>query len=126
MAQYILLARLEADGREKLMDDPHAMRRAVDAVRVPGAQALGLYAVLGRFDFVLLVEANDNEDMARFSLELGRRAGISAETLPTIPIAELDARDERTRRREPEARAGDPPWARERSGSGGFSIPSPR
>ncbi|MFN0094410.1 MAG: GYD domain-containing protein [Dehalococcoidia bacterium] len=127
MAHYILLVTLEADGREKLIDDPHALRRSVDALETPQTRALGLYAVLGRFDFVLLVDSDDNEHVARFSLALSRRAGVNVETLPAIPIAELDDRDDRGSRREPERREIDPPWARERAGSpGGFTIPSPR
>jgi hypothetical protein len=39
---------------------------------------------------VSIVDAPDNETVARFSLELGVRAGAQVETLPAIPIARLD------------------------------------
>jgi len=60
---------------------------------VPGVQALGLYAVLGEFDFVTIVEATDNERMARFSIELGVRADVHITTLPAVPISRLSEAD---------------------------------
>ena len=55
-------------------------------LNVPGAEILGQYAVLGRYDFVMMVEADDNDAVARLSLELGMRTGLHLETLPAIPI----------------------------------------
>ena len=43
-------------------------------------------ATLGEYDFVAIVEADDNETVARFSLELGVAAGVHVETMPAIPI----------------------------------------
>jgi uncharacterized protein with GYD domain len=63
--------------------------RVEDAIRVPGVQPLGLYAVLGEFDFVTIVEAESNERMARFSLELGVRADVHITSLPAVPISRL-------------------------------------
>ena len=51
---------------------------------------LGLYAVLGDYDFVNIVEAPDNDSVGRFSLDLGVRAGVHIITLLTIPISRLE------------------------------------
>ena len=53
---------------------------------IPGAEILTQYAVLGRYDFVMLVEADDNDAVARLSLELGMQTGLHLETLPAIPV----------------------------------------
>jgi len=53
---------------------------------IPGAEILGQYAVLGRYDFVMIVEADDNDAVARVSLDLGMLTGLHLETLPAIPI----------------------------------------
>lgn len=84
-------------GRARMVDDPYSLLRAEDETNVPGVQPFGLYGVLGDYDFVSLVEAPDNESVARFSLELGARAGAHIETLPAVPIALLSQRtgDER-------------------------------
>ena len=100
MATYIQLLTLSQEGREKALKDPESVLHAQDSISVPGIQVLGLYGVLGQYDFVNMVEAVDNEAVARFSLNLGVQAGAHITTLPAIPIGRM----ERTAREEsPEA-----------------------
>ncbi|HSL92811.1 MAG TPA: GYD domain-containing protein, partial [Candidatus Limnocylindrales bacterium] len=51
-----------------------------------GAKVLGQYAVLGMYDFVNVVEAPNNETMAKISVGLGARGTIQIMTLPAMPI----------------------------------------
>ena len=90
MATYILLLTLTPEGREKILGDSQNVLRAVSSIRIPSLQNLGLYAVLGEYDFVCIVEAPDNDAVARCSLELGVRAGAHITTLPAIPISRLE------------------------------------
>lgn len=89
MPTYILLLTLTPEGREKMLEDTQAVLRAGAALTVPGVQVLGQYGVLGAYDFVNVVEASDNETIARFSIELGVRAGVHVTTLPAIPVGRL-------------------------------------
>ena len=91
MATYILLLTLTPEGRQMMLDDPESLMRAEEAIVAPGLEVLGLYGVLGEYDFVSVVEASDNESAAAFSLELGVRAGAHIATLPAIPIARFDS-----------------------------------
>ena len=86
MPTYILLLTMTPEGRERMLDDPESLLRAESDVSVPGVQLMGLYGVLGDYDFVSLVDAPDNDAVARFSLELGVKAGAHITTLPAIPI----------------------------------------
>lgn len=95
MATYILLLTLTPEGRQRMLDDGESLLRAEGAISVPGIQLMGLYGVLGDYDFVSLVEADDNEAVARFSLELGVRAGAHIMTLPAVPIARFADRGSR-------------------------------
>ena len=90
MPTYIQLLTLTPEGRANMLEEPEIVLRSQDAIRVPGVVVLGLYAVLGDFDFVNIVEAPDNAAVASFSLELGVRAGAHVTTLPAIPISRLD------------------------------------
>ena len=94
MATYILLLTLTPEGRSDALQNPDSVRRAQDEISVPGVQVLGIYGVLGEFDFVSIVEADDNQSIARFSLELGVRAGAHITTLPAIPIGRLEAQEQ--------------------------------
>ena len=89
MANYILLLTLTPEGREKMLHEPGTVHAAQNAISVPQTYVLGQYGVLGEYDFVYIVEAPDNDAVARFSLELGVRAGVHVTTMPAIPLARL-------------------------------------
>ncbi|MDA0366583.1 MAG: GYD domain-containing protein [Chloroflexi bacterium] len=90
MATYILLLTLTTEGRAKMLEDPESLIRAEAACAADDLQFMGLYGVLGAYDFVSMVEAPDNESAARLSLELGVRCGAHIETLPAVPIARFE------------------------------------
>ena len=90
MPTYIQLMTLTPEGRSSMLEDPQIVLRSQQAVRMPGVEVLGLYAVLGPYDFINIVDAPDNDSVARFSLELGVRAGAHITTLPAIPISRLE------------------------------------
>lgn len=93
MATYIQLLTLNQEGRRKVLDDPSSVLRAQAEIAVFSIQVLGLYGVLGNYDFVNIVETDDNDAIARFSLELGVIAGAHVTTLPAIPVGRLAQRE---------------------------------
>ena len=95
MEHYILLMTLTPEGQANTLRDPENVLRAQEAVSVPGVEVLGLYGVLGEYDFVSFVEAPDNDAVARFSVELGVGAGVHITTLPAIPISRFEAASHR-------------------------------
>ena len=66
---YILLATLTTDGQRKLIDNPDLINQVAKEINVPHASLLSRYMVLGRYDFVLIAQADDPESAARLSLE---------------------------------------------------------
>ena len=69
--------------------NPNVVVEATGSVSVPGAEILGRYAVLGRYDFLMMIDADDNEAVARLSLEVGVKTGMHIETLPAIAMGFL-------------------------------------
>jgi len=90
MATYIMLITLTPEGRAAAREEADYLLALEDKIAAPGVNMMGVYAVLGRFDYVTIVEAPDNESIARFSLDLGVEAGVHIETLPVIPASRLD------------------------------------
>ena len=76
MSLYVMLSTLSESGRKVLRERPGWIRKVNADVRRMGARVVAQYAVLGPYDFVTMVEAPSNEAMARFSIELGVRAGV--------------------------------------------------
>lgn len=90
MAHYVQLLTLTPEGRRKLLEDPECILQAANAVRQEGVSILGMYAVLGSFDFVSIIEAPDNGAVARYSIEFGVRADVHITTLPAVPVGLLE------------------------------------
>ncbi len=86
MATYILLTTLTDEGRKTVKANPGRIREVNKEVESLGAKVIAQYAVLGLYDFVNVVEAADNETIAKISVELGSRGTVQIMTLPAIPI----------------------------------------
>lgn len=89
MAFYFLLGTLTENGQRMLRENPDLLAETIRASEDPEVRILGQYAVIGKQDFVILAEAEDNEAIARHSLEIGVGAGLHIETLPAIAIGVL-------------------------------------
>ena len=90
MSLYFLLGTLTSTGQKMVHENHDLVIDATRDIKIEGAEVLGQYAVLGRYDFVMMVEANDNDAVARLSLEIGVRTGLHVETLPAIAVGFLD------------------------------------
>ncbi len=117
---FIFLCTVTEEGQQRMLLDPEMFTNVADDVDVDGAQILARYAVLGRYDYVAMVEARTHEDAARLSLELGARARVHIETLITIAVSQLaDSSDEQLRAR---ASVG---WPMPPGGDDPHDLPSP-
>ena len=90
MAQYIMLLTLTPEGRGKMLTDPDHLLRAESEINMPDVQTLGVYALLGDYDYACILDAPGNREAARFSLELGVKAGVLITTMPIIPLGSFD------------------------------------
>ncbi len=95
MATYFLMLTMTPEGRAASLDDPERLLRIEAEIQADGVETLGLYGVLGEYDFVSVVEARDNESIAQFSLELGVRAGAHITSMPAIPIGRFERHEPR-------------------------------
>jgi uncharacterized protein with GYD domain len=87
MPTYILLSNLTDDGAKTLKEKPNRLQEVNKEIEKFGAKVTAQYATLGPYDFVSIVEAADNEAIARVSVELSSRGSVRLLTLPAIPVA---------------------------------------
>lgn len=104
---YFLLGTFNSDGQKFWCDNQELMADLVATCGHEGA-ILGQYAVLGRYDFVVMAEAEDNEAVARLSLEIGVKAGLHIETLPATSVGAPEVNSQTQLRGEVEAVGGSP------------------
>jgi uncharacterized protein with GYD domain len=88
---YILLSSLTDDGLETIQTRPDRIKQVNEEIQAIGARVVEQWATLGPYDFVNIVEAPDNETIAKVSVMLGSRGTVKFLTMPAIPIDEFIA-----------------------------------
>ena len=84
MPTYVMLTNLTADGVRTLKNNPGRVSEVNAEVEQIGAKVLAQYATLGQYDFITIVEAPDEQTMAKVSVELGSRGTTTNHTLTAI------------------------------------------
>ena len=86
MPTYVMLSTLTPEGVQTVKNNPQRIKEVNREIQQLGAEVKAQWAVLGRFDFINVIEAPDEATMARVSLELGSRGTARYESLPAIPV----------------------------------------
>jgi uncharacterized protein with GYD domain len=88
---YVMLSTLTPEGVQTIKGNPQRIREVNKEIEQLGATVKAQWAVLGRYDFVNVVEAPDEKTIARVSMELGSRGTAHYETLSAIPVDDFIA-----------------------------------
>jgi uncharacterized protein with GYD domain len=91
MPYYILLSSLTDEGWKTVKEKPERIKEVNKELQAFGVKVISQYAVLGPYDFVNIVEAPNNETLARVSIELGSRGTSKIVSMAAIPIDEFIA-----------------------------------
>ncbi len=89
MPYYILLSNVTDDGWKTIREKPERIREVNRELEAFGVKVLRQYAVLGPYDFVNIVEAPDNETIAKVSIELGSRGTVKILSMAAIPLEDF-------------------------------------
>ena len=81
MSTYIMLINYTDQGIRNIKSSPKRAEAAKFLAKSCGAELKGLYLTLGVYDLVLLVEASDDEAVAKFSLALDSIGNVRSFTM---------------------------------------------
>ncbi len=84
--EYVVLSRLTADGRKTLRSNPERLREVNEEIDTMGVKVMRQYALLGKYDFLTILEAPDNETMAKVMVELGARGSMDTVTFAAMNV----------------------------------------
>lgn len=87
-----MLSTLTDEGRKTVKMRPERIKEVNTELEKMGVKVLAQYAVLGPYDFINILEAPDNETIARVVIELGARGTVQIVTLSAIPIDRFEKR----------------------------------
>ena len=86
MPIYLMLTTLTDEGRKTIKENPDRIREVDKEVEYMGIKILSQYALLGQYDFVNILEAPNNEVIAKLAVELSARGTIQTLTLAAMTL----------------------------------------
>ena len=89
MSVYLMLTTLTDAGRKALQDNPEILTEINKEVEFMGVKILTQYALLGQYDFVNIIEAPNNEAVAKLAIRLSARGTTQTLTLAAISVDDL-------------------------------------
>src|SRR5436190_16363671 len=92
MGLYVLLSTLTPHGRGSLHSHPERIDAVNEEIAHFDCHVIAQYALLGRYDFLTVIDAPDNETVALLSIDLGSRGTVTIETLPAMSVDSPEAK----------------------------------
>jgi len=89
MPMYAMLSTLGPGGWETLREKPDRIREVAAEVEALGLKVHAQYALMGQYDFLNILEAPDDETMAKAAIMLASRGTMRTMTLQAVPIDDL-------------------------------------
>ncbi len=86
MPVYVLFSKLTDEGCKTVTKNPDRIKEVNGEVEEMGGKVVGQYVVFGDYDFLNIVEAPDNETIARISVNLSARGTVRIKSLPAIEV----------------------------------------
>jgi uncharacterized protein with GYD domain len=91
MSIYVMLTSLTDAGRKVTDEDPDSLKEINKEVEYMGVKILSQYALLGQYDFVSILEAPNNEAVARLATRLSGKGTMQTLTMAAMKIEDLIA-----------------------------------
>jgi len=81
MPTYIALLKWTQQGISKVKESPSRLAAGKEEFRKAGIEFKDFYLTMGRYDMICVLEAPDDETLAKGMLALGSQGSVSTETL---------------------------------------------
>jgi uncharacterized protein with GYD domain len=81
MPTYISLVKLTDQGIKEVKNAPVRAEQAMKAMEAGGGKLVGFYAVMGKYDYVVIGEAPSDEAMMTYLLALGSLGNVRTTTM---------------------------------------------
>lgn len=86
MPIYVMMTALTDEGRKTTKANPQRIKEVNKEVEGMGVKILSQYALLGQYDFINILEAPNNETVARLAIELGSRGTLQTTTMAAMEL----------------------------------------
>jgi uncharacterized protein with GYD domain len=81
-----MMTNLTDEGRKTVKTNPQRIKEVNKEVEAMGVKILAQYVALGQYDFINILDAPDNETIAKVATELGSRGTLQTNTLAALTL----------------------------------------
>ncbi len=89
MPKYVILSNLTDEGRKTILDHPERIEEVNEEMEKKGASIIEQYFLLGKYDFITVVEAPSKSVITKIVMEIASRGSIDTMTFPAMDVDEL-------------------------------------
>jgi uncharacterized protein with GYD domain len=89
MPKFLMFSTLGPDGAATLREHPERLKEVNAEVEALGVRVIEQYALLGAYDFCNILDAPDEQAMARVAMALASRGTVKTLTMCAIPVDEF-------------------------------------
>ena len=89
VSKYVIISNLTDEGARTLKKNAGRIKEVNKELKDMGVNVTDQYAVLGNFDFISIVEAENDDSVMKAVIEIASRGSIKTATYKVIPIDEL-------------------------------------
>jgi uncharacterized protein with GYD domain len=89
MPLYIMMTNLTDEGRKTVKSNPQRIKEVNKEVEAMGVEIIAQYVTLGQYDFINILDAPNNETIAKVATELGSRGTLQTSTLAALTLDEF-------------------------------------
>ncbi len=86
MPLYIMMTNLTDEGRKTVKTNPQRIKEVNKEVEAMGVKILSQYVTLGQYDFINVLDAPNNETIAKVVTEIGSRGTLQTNTLAALTL----------------------------------------
>jgi len=86
MPLYIMMTNLTDEGRKTVKTNPQRIKEVNKEVEAMGVKIVAQYVTLGQYDFINILDAPNNETIAKVAIELGSRGTLQTSTLAALTL----------------------------------------
>jgi uncharacterized protein with GYD domain len=81
-----MMTNLTDEGRKTVKSNPQRIKEVNKEVEAMGVKIMAQYVTLGQYDFINILEAPNNETIAKVATELGSRGTLQTNTLAALTL----------------------------------------
>ncbi len=89
MVRYVILMRLSKEGKENIKEAPQRFASTQRAMKACDIKLIDMYATLGPFDYLMVIEASNEQVIFKFLAMVSADGEVYTETWRALPFAEF-------------------------------------